>query len=48
MVNDHLSFDQFLAYVSGRMDSDESFAVETHMATCAQCAQRAKAHFFIK
>ncbi len=48
MKDEHPSFEQILGYVSGRMTDEESFALETHIATCPDCARRAKAHFFIK
>lgn len=34
----HLTQEQKLAYISGRLDEEVSFAVDEHLATCSQCA----------
>jgi hypothetical protein len=44
----HIKTEEILAYVAGKLRDKEAFMVETHLATCAECAKRVNAHYLIR
>lgn len=44
----HIKTEEILAYVAGKLRDEEAFMVETHLATCAECAKRVNAHYLIR
>lgn len=44
----HISTKDLLSYVAGKLTDEECFDVETHLGGCADCAKRARAHYYIR
>ena len=44
----HIEREKILAYVAGRLPDSEAFEIDIHLADCKKCAQRVRAHYFIR
>lgn len=44
---DHLAPDRIAAYVAGELGEEEAFYLETHLASCPECARGVRAYRFV-
>jgi len=44
----HLTLENALAYIAGKVTEEESFQIETHLADCDECARRVYSYNIIK